>query len=150
MANKEAEKKDYEKLKSIAEGMFIEQNMTSRDIASALGISEVTVSRWRQGTDGRSWDEKKKFVQLTPSRLREKLLKEAENVADGGESVIKADVIVKLLAGAEKLAAKATPEVVHAVLNECCMYIAGIDPKFALQMAKYHRMFLQYKIEQES
>lgn len=150
MAKQETDKKDYEKLKSIAEGLFIEQNMTSRDIATALSISEVTVSRWRQGTDGRSWDEKKKFVQLTPSRLREKLLREAENVADGGESVIKADVIVKLLAGAEKLANKATPEVVHAVLNECCLYITNIDPKFALEMAKYHRMFLQYKIEQES
>lgn len=143
------DKKDYEKLRGVAEGMFMSQDMSAREISSTLGVSEVTISRWRQGNDGQSWDDKKKFIQLTPSRLREKLLREAENVANGEASIIKADVIVKLLAGADKLAAKATPEIVYAVLSECCQYISTIDPAAAAKMAEFHRIFLQYKIERE-
>lgn len=143
----ETDKRDYARLRETAEGMFINQNLTGQQVADALGVSEVTVSRWRQGGE---WDAKKRFVQITPSRLREKLLQEAERVANGEASVIKADVIVKLLAGADKLAQRATPEVVYSVLAECCTYTAAADPEFAARMAEYHRQFLQHKIEQES
>lgn len=150
MAKKaETEKKDYDRLRIVAEGMFITQNLSAREISAALDVSEVTISRWRQGVDGQSWDDKKRFVQITPARLREKLLREAENVANGEASVIKADVIVKLLAAVDKLASKATPEVVYSVLVECTQYISTIEPKDAAKMAEYHRAFLQHKISKE-
>lgn len=147
---KTEEKRDYCKLRDIAQGMFVGQGMTARDIAQALGVSEVTVSRWRQATDdSQSWDDLKRFVQITPARIREKLLREADNVANGEASNIKADVVVKLLAGADKLAAKATPDVVYSVLTECCTYAASVDAPFAAKMAVFHRMFLQHKIQRE-
>lgn len=149
MAKKE-DKKDYTRLRVIAEGMFVTSGMTARDIAEAIGVSEVTVSRWRQGGDGeQSWDDKRQFVRITPSRLRETLLREAERVANGEVSIVKADVVVKLLAGADKLAAKATPDVIYSVLAECCQYISTIDSVLAAKIAEHHKMFLQHKIEQE-
>lgn len=146
MAKGKEEKRNYDRLRAIAEGMYIEQDMDGREIAATLEVSEVTVSRWK--TDG-DWESKKKFIKLTPARLRARLLEEAEKVIDGKESNVKADVVTKLLAGADRLASKVTPDVVHSVLKECCSHIATIDPKAAIQMARYHRIFLQYKIESE-
>lgn len=150
MAKEEANKKDYGKLKIIAEGMFVNQGMTAREIAETIGVSEVTVSKWRQGEDGQSWDDKKNFIRITPARLREKILQEAEKVSRGEASTINADSIVKLLSAADKLAAKVTPETIYTVLKECSMYIAAIDPEAAIKMAEYHRLFLAYKIERET
>lgn len=142
-----AEKKDYEKLRQVAESMFVDNGMTARDIGRALSISEATLSRWRQEGD-QTWDDKKRFIQITPSRLRELLLREAEKVAKGEASTVNAAVVVKLLSGAEKLAAKATPDVIYSVLSECCTYAATIDAEGAGKMAELHRLFLNHKIEQ--
>lgn len=151
MAKEETSKKDYGKLKIIAEGMFVNQDMTAREIAETIGVSEVTISKWRSGeADGQSWDDKKNFIRITPARLREKILQEAEKVSRGEASIINADSIVKLLSAADKLAAKVTPETVYTVLKECSMYIATIDPEAALSMAEYHRLFLAHKIERET
>lgn len=152
MAKKE-EKKNYAKLRIIAEGLFVSQGLTAREIAETLDISEVTISKWRQGDDGQSWDDKKDFIRLTPSRLRSKLLSAAEKMSSGEESDINAGnagVIVKLLSAAEKLGAKASPEVVHSVLKEYSLFVAGINPDDAITIAEYSREFLQKKIEQES
>lgn len=145
MSQKE-EKRDYEKLRATAESMYVTHSMTARDIAETLGVSEVTLSRWK-GKE--SWDEKRQFIRITPSRLRETLLREAEKVANGEISLVKADVVVKLLAGADKLAARVTPDVAYSVLAECCQYEATIDPASAANMAEKHKRFLQFKIEQE-
>ena len=150
MANEKTDKKNYGRLKLIAEGMFVNQGLTAREIAETIGVSEVTVSKWRQGDDGQTWDEKKDFIRLTPARLRAKILQEAEKVVKGEESTINADRVVKLLSAADKLAAKVTPETVYTVLKECSMYIATIDPEEAVKITDYHRAFLQHKIEQES
>ena len=140
------DRKDYSKLKAIAENLFITQDQNSKQIAEITDVSQVTISTWRK--EGK-WDEKKDFERITPTRLRMTLLKEAERVANGEESTIKADTIVKLLAGADKLAAKITPDLVFTVLYECCKYIATADPDFALKMAEHHKLFLQHKIQQD-
>ena len=95
------------------------------------------------------WEDKKNFLKVTPAKLRTKMLEEAERVMNGETCTINADAVSKLLAAADKLTRKATPDIIHAVLKECCTYITSVDPKFALQMAKYHRLFLQHKIETE-
>jgi len=140
------DKKDYSKLKAIAENLFLTQDQTAKQIAEITGVSQVTISAWRK--EGK-WEDKKDFERITPTRLRMTLLKEAERVANGEASTIKADVIIKLLAGADKLAAKITPDLVFAVLSECCTYIASIDNEFALRMAEHHKLFLQHKIQQD-
>lgn len=147
---KNEEKKDYAKLKATAESLFVTSGMTAREIAEVLKLPEVTISRWRNSAGEQSWDEKKEFIKTTPARLRETLLREAERVANGEVSNVKADVLVKLLSGADKLAAKATPDVVYSVLTECCQYISSLDAAFAIKMAEYHRLFLQYKISQSN
>lgn len=137
---------DYGKARTAAESLYLENNMDGREIASVLKVSEVTVSRWKKEDE---WEDKKNFLKVSPTRLRITMLKEAEKVMKGERCTINADAVSKLLAAADKLAGKTTPDVVHAVLKECCTYITSIDPKSALQMSKYHRMFLQHKIETE-
>lgn len=141
-----ADKKDYSKLKAIAENLFITQDQNSKQIAEITGVSQVTISAWRK--EGK-WEDKKNFERVTPTRLRMLLLEEAEKVATGNPSTINADALVKLLSGADKLAAKITPDLVFTVLSECCTYIASIDSDFALKMAEHHKLFLQHKIQQD-
>ena len=140
------EKIDYEKARSLAESLYIDNGMDGREIAAMLKVSEVTISRWKKEDE---WEEKKKFLRVTPAKLRLKILKEAEKVAKGEKCTINADAIAKLLSAAEKLSVKATPEVVHAILKECCNYCAPIAPKETLTMSKLHRMYLQHIIERE-
>lgn len=146
MSDEKEAKIDYGKARTAAESLYIENNMDGREIASVLKVSEVTISRWKKEDE---WEEKRDFLKVTPARLRITMLKEAEKVMKGERCTINADAVSKLLAAADKLAGKTTPDVVHSVLKECCTYITSIDLKFALQMAKYHRLFLQYKVEKE-
>lgn len=141
-----AERRDYDSLRSTAEGLFIEQGLTGRDIANALNVSEVTVSRWKAEDD---WESKRDFIKLTPIRIRAKLMEEAERVLKGEEGTIKADAVLKLIAAADRLTTRITPATVYAVLTACCTHIATVEPKFAMQMAKYHRIYLQHIIESE-
>lgn len=140
-------KKDYNRLRKAAEGLFVNQGLGNEQIAEITGVSTVSISRWRREDD---WDARRDFVRLTPMYLREKLLQEAKKVADGGSSTMQADTIVKLLAAADRLVAKITPEVIYSVLSECCEYAASTDPEFATQMAQRHRDFLQYKFDKLS
>lgn len=146
MSDEKEAKIDYGKARTAAESLYLENNMDGREIASVLKVSEVTVSRWKKEDE---WEDKKNFLKVSPTRLRIMMLKEAEKVMKGERCMINADAVSKLLSAADKLAGKTTPDVVHAVLKECCTYITSIDPKSALQMSKYHRMFLQHKIETE-
>lgn len=140
------EKRDYKKLKIAAEGMFITQGMTSRDIADTLDISEVTISRWRQAEE---WDDKRSFIKATPSRLREALIREAERVVGGEATTINADAVAKLLSAADKLASRATPDVVYSVLSDFLQYTATVDSEAAASLSGFFKMFLQHKIEND-
>lgn len=141
-----AERRDYESIKSTAEGLFVEQGLSGREIANALNVTEVTISRWK--TEG-GWEDKRDFIKLTPTRIRAKLWEEADRVMRGEESTIKADAVVKLIAAADRLATKITPAITYTVLAASCTHAATIDPKFAVQMAKYHRIYLQHVIKSE-
>ena len=146
MSEEKTGKKDYERLRVAAENLYIENGMDGREISKTLGVSEITVSSWKKEGEG---EDKKNCLKVTPAKLRTKMLEEAERVMNGETCTINADAVSKLLAAADKLTRKATPDIIHAVLKECCTYITSVDPKFALQMAKYHRLFLQHKIETE-
>lgn len=99
MAKKE-DKKDYMKLRATAEELFVGQGMSGREIADLLNVSEVTVSNWRKGREGeKTWDDKRKELQMSPVRIKEKLLDEAKKIADGEPSTIDADKLSKIVAG---------------------------------------------------
>lgn len=149
MAKKE-DKKDYTKLRATAEELFVGQGMSGREIADLLSVSEVTVSNWRKGREGeKAWDDKRKELQMSPIRIKEKLLNEAKRIADGEPSTIDADKLSKIVAAIDRLDKKISIRIIADVLKECDNWLAEIDPSQALLLSKYHKQFLQYRISLE-
>lgn len=151
MAKKQRTKGELEKLRDTAEDMFIRLNMTGRDISDRLDITEQTISNWRKGREGeRSWDDRKRDLQLTPVKLKELLMNEAHKVVQGEKSEINADQISKFMAVIDRLDKTINPRVVMAVLQGFDNFMADTDPAMAVKFTEYHKMYLQHLITLEA
>lgn len=140
-----------EKKREIAEDMYIRLTLTGREIAENLGVTEQTVSRWKKGREGeKSWDDRKTESQLTPLKIKELLLKEAEKLAKGEESNVKADQLSKIMSAIDQLDKKINVRTVMDVFREFDNWMAEQEPATAILFTKWHKLFLQYRITLES
>lgn len=140
-----------DKKREIAEDMYIRLGMTGREIADSLSITEQTVSRWKKGRDGeKSWDDRKTESQLTPLKIKELLLKEAEKIAKGEESTIQADKLSKIMSAIDQLDKKINVRTVMDVFKEFDLWMSEQDPATAILFTKFHKLFLQYRISIEA
>lgn len=140
-----------DKKREIAEDMYIRLGLTGREIAENLGVTEQTVSRWKKGREGeKSWDDRKTESQLTPLKIKELLLKEAEKLAKGEESNVKADQLSKIMSAIDQLDKKINVRTVMDVFREFDNWMAEQEPTMAIQFTKFHKLFLQYRISLES
>ena len=140
-----------DKKREIAEDMYIRLSLTGREIAENLGVTEQTVSRWKKGRDGeKSWDDRKTEAQLTPLKIKELLLKEAEKLAKGEESNVKADQLSKIMSAIDQLDKKINVRTVMDVFREFDNWMAEQDPATAILFTKWHKPFLQYRVSLES
>ena len=136
-----------DKKREIAEDMYIRLGMTGREIADSLSVTEQTVSRWKKGRDGeKSWDDRKTESQLTPLKIKELLLKEAEKIAKGEESTIQADKLSKIMSAIDQLDKKINVRTVMDVFKEFDLCMSEQDPATAILFTKFHKLFLQYRI----
>lgn len=140
-----------DKKREIAEDMYIRLGLTGREIADSLSVTEQTVSRWKKGRDGeKSWDDRKTESQLTPLKIKERLLKEAEKIAKGEESTIQADKLSKIMSAIDQLDKKINVRTVMDVFKEFDLWMSEQDPATAILFTKYHKLFLQYRISIEA
>jgi transposase-like protein len=155
MALKKDGKKDWtraelKRLKSVIEDLYINKDYTLEQIAAEFDISVQTLSKWKKGEKGqKTWDERKVFVQLTPTRLKEMLLGEALSISEGKEPTFKADSISKIMAAVDRLDKRVNPRTVITVMKNFDKWMVDIDPAKAVEFVKFHRMFIQYVISQE-
>jgi len=145
------EKRNLDQLRQTAEDFYIRLCMTGKEIAELLDISEQTVSKWKKGRDGeKSWDDRKAEMQLTPTKVKEILLKEALLLAEGKDSKVDADKLSKIVSAIERLDRKINVRIIMDVFREFDNYVAEVEPKIAVEFTKYHKMFLQHRIALES
>ena len=140
-----------DKKREIAEDMYIRLGLTGREIAENLGVTEQTVSRWKKGREGeKSWDDRKTEAQLTPLKIKELLLKEAEKLAKGEESLVKADQLSKIMAAIDQLDKKINVRTVMDVFREFDIWMSEQEPATAIQSTRWHKLFLQYRVSLEA
>lgn len=144
-------KAELERLRDLAEDMYIRQGKTGREIADLLDISEQTISGWKKGREGeKSWDDRKRDAQLTPIKLKETLMDEADWIAKGNKPRIDADALSKVMKGIFGLDKTVNPRVVMSVFQGFDNYMAEINPEKAVEFTDYHKLYLQYIISLES
>ena len=95
------------KLYTAAYNCFVEQGMTCAGIADMLGIREATLSEWRRAM---KWDEKRKAMLAAPGKIRELLLNEMQNVADGNPARIDTDGLSKIAKALQYFDGKGAPD----------------------------------------
>lgn len=135
-------KKKYE----IAEDLYIRAGLTGKEISHQLEISEVTLSKWKAKGD---WENRKSELTVSPLRIKELLLKEANKIANGEKSTIDSDKLSKITASIDRLDKRISARIVFDVLKELDNWIAEIDPTKALEFVQYHKQFLIHRIKLE-
>lgn len=132
-----------DKKREIAEDLFIRGVMNAKAIAIHLSVSEQTLTKWKKGKPGeKSWEERKRELNLTPLKLKEKLLEEANKIANGETSFINADALSKIMSAVDKLDKKISLRVVIDVIKELDNYVSKHDPKKALEFTEWHKKFI--------
>ncbi len=139
--------------KAAARELFVESGMSLKEISALMKISEKTLNRWAKGENGdKSWKDSRKDLTVSPLKIREKLLEEAEKIARGEATKISnTDGLSKLVAAIDRLDKKfrITPAVIKNVLKMYDNWLIGIDKPHAIINAKYQKEFLIQKIKDE-
>lgn len=135
------------KLYSVAESLFVDQGLTCSAISMQLGITEASLSKWRKQMD---WDAKRDRLISTPAKIRELLLEEMKSVSEGNKAKIDADALSKINKALSYLDGKVSLSVVVSVFMEFDNWMAEVDPKKAAEFTQYHKLFIDYRAEQDS
>lgn len=135
------------KLYAAAESCFIDQGMTCAAIAKQLGLREATLSEWRKAM---RWDDMRKTALSAPSKIRELLLTEMQNISSGGKAAIDTDGLSKVAKALQYFDGKVSLSVVIAVLKEVDNYIVEVSPQEAAKIVDYHRMFITHRAQVDS
>lgn len=143
-------KSELEKIRNMAEDLYVNKGYTLAQISESWGVSVVSLSKWKKGRTGeKSWDERKSFVTLTPTKLKELLYEHALCIAEGKPSSLNADAISKTMRSIRDLEKETSPRIINAVLKRFDDWMVGVEPTKAVEITKYHRMFLVYCMEME-
>lgn len=140
-----------EPLRALAEKMFVEEGMTAKSIADAVGVTEQTIGRWRKGIHGDiSWDEKRTQFLSAPGNIKKVLMNELKDLSEGKDSRIDVKAIAAVTKAIELLSDKVSAQITMAVFKEFDSWMAVQDPEAAVTFLEWHKMFLLYKAQQES
>ncbi|WP_040540327.1 hypothetical protein [Pedobacter arcticus] len=136
-----------DKKRQQAEEWYIENNDGSQKLCAELfKITEKTVGAWSKKYN---WEEKRLDYHSSPVKIKQLLQREAMLVAQGNKPTIQADSLSKIMASLDRCDSKADPIVVHRILKDLDNFISVDDPAFAGKCTKYHKLFLQHRIDLE-
>lgn len=130
-----------------AEDMFVEQGMTCNAISEMLGMTEATLSKWRNTM---SWDDARKLALSRPDKIKGILLAELQSISEGNKPKIDTDALSKVSKTLSYFDDKVALSVVVAVLKEFDNYMVEIEPAMAVKFTEYHRMFIHQRASFDS
>lgn len=130
-----------------AEYAFIEEGYTCKVIAEMFDISEATLSKWRNVY---KWDDRRNENLAAPHKIREILLKELRNVADGNKPKVDADALIKINKVVSALDNRTSLPVVISVFKVFDLWMADNEPKTALLFTEFHKKYLLHLAQTSS
>jgi transposase-like protein len=141
-----------ESLRALAEQMFVESGMTAKAIASNIGVTQQTISRWRkgQGDTPISWDDKRKNFLATPHNIKKVLMQELTRVTEGHDPDINVKALAEISKVIESLSDKVSVQIVFTVFKEFDNWMSEQDPEIAVSFTEWHKLFLLHKAQQEN
>ncbi|MGV4332508.1 hypothetical protein [Ornithobacterium rhinotracheale] len=144
-------KKSKSDIRELCEKLFVETGLSAKALAETYPVTEQTISKWRNDTsiDGKTWDEKRKEFITAPANIRQVLMDELKNVAEGSKARIDVKSLAAINRVIQNFSNRVNSQIVYSVFKEFDNWMADQDPELALQFVQYHKMFLIYKAERE-
>lgn len=137
--------------KDFAKVLFVNDNVTQKEIAERLTVTEKTVSKWiKEG----EWEKMKKSILVTKNSQLSMLYDQLDFINNDIKlrdykiaTTKEADVISKLTASIKKLETETNVGETIEVSKQLIQFIRSADLQFATQLTRYCDAFIQEKMK---
>lgn len=139
-------KKENSEVKKLAELLYMNTEMTQKEIAEYVSRNEHTISRWATEY---GWEERKRALILSPDKLIREYYAQAELITKNAKQAERAlttaecDALNKLSSAIAKLDKRVDPSVVMSVFIRYNNYVKAFDLELAKRNALVQRDFIQ-------
>jgi transposase-like protein len=128
------------KLYGDCETLFIEQGLSCAAISEQLGITESTLSKWREQME---WDARREEYLLSPLKIRKTLTDELKWIMEGKDPRINSKALSAINKTLQLFSDRITIPVIHSVFKKFDMWLLDIDPELCIKTQQYHSLFLR-------
>ena len=144
-------KEDIKSTKELARLKFISTNLTGLEVATLVGVTPATLSKWRKAD---LWDDQRAANNTQPLLLIKKYLKYMDNINERIDkenrepSSAELDQLSKLNKMVKDLRMRNTPQQVMEVMNEFNFFMVDKDQHLAMEIVGYVDEFVTKKIKE--
>jgi len=156
-----AKKKDNENKRNykrnpkreLAALLFVEANLTQKEIAAELEIGEHTIGRWK---DEDLWDLEKQVRTLSPANLIKQFYEQTELILQTAKNENRplnskeCDALNKLATAIQKIDKRTDPSIMMAVLVQFTNYLKLMDLNLAKSLLPFQKQFILQKLDNEN
>jgi transposase len=138
-------KKNYADLKHKAESLYMDTQLSQKEIGNMLGVSEITISNWANATQP-TWDEIRKLKSIgRPQALAKLYARIIEQIEKGenSDSIHKTHLIIKDFEDKRI----ALPEMINT-LREFITHLMGEELELAKTLTPYVTAFINKKVNE--
>lgn len=132
--------------KALAALLYINQELSGKEVAEIIDVSENTVSKWNKEEH---WDRQRSAMRTTPEKLVLRYYKQSDKIIDVAEEEQRAlttaevDALAKLAASISKIDKTVSENIVMSVLRNYNNWLLLIDPDTAKANAKHQINYVQ-------
>jgi hypothetical protein len=134
-----------------AELLFMQQQLTQKEIAVKVGVAEKTLSGWK---DKYCWEQLRKSLLTSKSEILrflyntlDKLKTKIENADDGIGDTKLADMVIKYTAAIKSLETETSIAALMDAGMQFHKYLQAVDPTEALKMLNNYDGFIKERIK---
>lgn len=141
MAKKKRELSNEDK-KTIAYDLYMNTQMSQKEICERVIITEATFTAWKQKHD---WEIHKQAFSITANNIVANLMEKAHNMSL--EQKVDADALIKIVKSIESLTdKKITVSNIINVFKDFTTWAFDVDPEAAKQINKLQKGYIDHKI----